>query len=125
MSTEQEKLQAKINEMSKELDNLRKQVRNHEELAIAENAERLGIDIRAPLPDDTDYEKALRIAVAESKAREMAQNNERKEWLAIAESLKEKKGGRRQNKSRKLSGHKRSGRKLSQRKQKRSRCSKH
>lgn len=124
MSTEQEKLQAEIDKMRVEINNLRKQVRNHEELAIAENAERLGIDIRAPLPDDTDYEKALRIAVAESKAREMAQNNERKEWLAIAESLKEKKGGRRQNKSRKLSGRKH-GRKLSQRKQKRSRRSKH
>ena len=126
MSTAQE-LQTKIDEMSVELDNLREQV-------IANNARRSGIDMSAPLPDDTKYEKALRIAAAESAAREIAQNNERKEWQDIAKSLKDKKnGGQRRIKrssrrghklsGRKLSGHKLSGHKLSQRKQKCSRQS--
>lgn len=119
MSTEQEKIQAEIDKMRVELDNLREQV-------IAENARRSGIDMSAPLPDDTKYEKALRIAAAESKAREMAQNNERKEWQGIAEYLKEKKGGQ----DRKLSGRgltrkltRKHGHKLGRRQRKRSRQS--
>ena len=118
MSTAQE-LQTKIDEMSVELDNLREQV-------IANNARRSGIDMSAPLPDDIKYEKALRIAAAESAAREIAQNNERKEWQDIAKSLKDKKnGGQRRIKKSSRRGHKLSGHKLSQRKQKRSRHSKH
>jgi len=134
MSTTQE-LQAQIDKMAIELDNLRKQaieqrtpefrnrVINAEEKFIANRARESGIDMSAPLPDDSEYEKALRIAAAESKARIAAQENERKDWQELAKSLKDKKGGKSRKLGRKL-GRSKLGRKLSLRQHKRSRHSK-
>lgn len=124
MSTEQEKLQAEIDKMSMEINNLREQV-------IANNAKRLNIDMGAPIENEDLYEDALRTRIEE---------DEQKDYRVFAENLKRsiqkdddentrkrrKNGGLGHKRSgRKLSGHKLSGRKhgrkLSQRKQKRSR----
>lgn len=70
MSTAKE-LQAQIDKMAIELEALRKQVSQQrtqefanrvsdaEEQFIAKRAKAYGIDMSAPLPDDTDYEKEL------------------------------------------------------------------
>ncbi len=71
MSTAEE-LKAQIDKMAIELDALRKQVvqqraqdfanrvSNAEEQFIANRAKESGIDMSAPLPDEVEYERALR-----------------------------------------------------------------
>ncbi len=132
MSTAQE-LQAQIDKMSVELDNLRKQViqqgtknfanrvSNAEEQFIANRAKASGIDMSEPLPNEDTYEEALRKRTAAindkiDRAHYMHFSRELKKDL----DSKKKKGGKSKRNS-----HKHKSRKHKSRKDKQSKRSKH
>lgn len=115
MSTAQE-LQAQIDKMSVELDNLRKQViqqgtknfanrvSNAEEQFIANRAKESGIDMSAPLPNEVEYERALR--------KYNQDINDRANFTHFSRELKKdldskkKKGGKSKRNSHKRKSHK-------------------